>query len=75
MRKKISLLFKVKLFLCKKSLLSLYYYYIYSYVNFSKAAQGNTNIANLKNINNQQRQGFWIMFNKGKFEDIRSLFR
>ena len=55
MRKKISLLFKVKPFLCKKSLLSLYYYYIYSYVNFSKAAQGNTNIANLKNINNQQR--------------------
>ena len=75
MQKKISLLFKVKPFLCKESLLSLYYYYIYSYVNFSNAAQGNSNIANLKNINNQQRQGFWIMFNKGKFEDIRSLFR
>ena len=73
--KNIGLLFKARPFLNKKSLLSLYYSYIHSYINYGAVSWGTTCRINLKKINSQQKQVFCIIFNKGKFEHTSELFK
>ena len=53
--KNIGLLWKAKPFVNKKCLLSLYFSYIHSYINYANIAWGSTYITNLKKINSQQK--------------------
>ena len=62
--KDIGILFKARPFLNKKSLLSLYYSYIHSYINYGSVSWGSTCRANLKKINSQQKHALRIIFNK-----------
>ena len=45
---------KTKLFLDKDSLLSLYFSYIHSYINYANLAWASTHKTNLKKIHSQQ---------------------
>ena len=73
--KNIGILFKARPFLNKKSLLSLYYSYIHSYVNYGSVSWGSTCRTNLKKINSQQKHALGIIFNKSKFEYTSELFK
>ena len=53
--KNLGLLFRAKQYLDKKSLLSLYYSYIHTYINYGNLAWASTNRTNLKKINSQQK--------------------
>ena len=70
--KNIGILFKARPFLNKKSLLSLYYSYIHSYINYGSVTWGSTCRTNLKKINSQDLR---IIFNKSKFEHTSELFK
>ena len=52
--KSIGLLFKAKPFLNKQSLLSLYYSYMHSYINYANVAWGSTYMANFKKSSSQK---------------------
>ena len=65
--KNIGILFKARPFLNKKSLLSLYYSYIHSYINYGSVSWGSTN--------SQQKHALHIIFNKSKFEHTSELFK
>ena len=58
------LLFRSKLYLTKKCLLSLYYSYIHAYISYTNIAWGSTYIPNLNKINSQQKHAIRIIFNK-----------
>ena len=73
--KNIGILFKARPFLNKKSLLSLYYSYIHSYINYGGVSWGGTCRTNLKKINSQQKHALRIIFNKSKFEHTSALFK
>ena len=51
--KNIGISSKARLFLSKKSLLSLYYTYIHSYINYGRVSWGTTCRTNLKKTNSQ----------------------
>ena len=53
--KNIGLLYRVKQFLDKNSLLTLYYSYIHTYMNYANLPWVSTNRTNLKKLLNQQR--------------------
>ena len=69
--KNIGILFKARPFLNKKSLLSLYYSYIHSYINYGSASWGSTYRTNK---NSQQKHAFRIIFSKSKLEHTSELF-
>ena len=71
--KNIGILFKARPFLNKKSLLSLYYSYIHSYINYGSVSWGSTCRINLEK-NSQQKHAFSIIFNKSKLEHTTELF-
>ena len=71
--KNIGILFKA--FLNKMSLLSLYYLYIHSYINYGSVSWGSTCRANLKKINNQQKHVLRIILNKSKFDQTSELIK
>ena len=73
--KNIGLLYRAKPFLNKKCLLSLYFSYIHSYINYANIAWGSTYLTNLKKINSQQKHAFRIIYNKKKFESARELLK
>ena len=73
--KYIGVLFKARSFLNKKSLLSLYYSYIHSYINLGKVSSWSTCKTNLARIYNQQKHAIRIIFNKSKVEHISELFK
>ena len=62
--KSIGLLFKGKPFLNKQSLLSLYYSYIHSYINYANMACGSTYMTKLKELSSQQKHAMRIICNK-----------
>ena len=68
-------LFKAKPFLNKQSLLSLYYSYIHSYINYANVAWGSTHLTNLKILFSQQKHAMHIICNKGKFEHTKQLLQ
>ena len=68
--KNVGLLFKVKPFLNKQSLLSLYYSYIHSYINYANVAWGSTYMTNFKKIIQSRMR---IICNNEKFEHTKQL--
>ena len=73
--KNIGILFKARPFLNKKSLLSLYYSYIHSYINYGSVSWGSTCRTNLKKKKTQQKHALRIIFNESKFEHTSELFK
>ena len=73
--KNIGILFKARPFLNKKSLLSLYYSYIHSYINYDSVSWGSSCRTNLRKINSQHKHVLRIIFNKRKFEHTSELFK
>ena len=73
--KNIGILFKARSSLNKRSLLSLYYSCIHSYINYGSISWGSTCRTNLKKINSQQKHALRIIFNKSKFEHTSELFK
>ena len=51
--KDIGLLYRAKLFLDKNLLLTLYYSYIHTYLNYANLSRGSTNRTNLKKLLSQ----------------------
>ena len=64
-------MYKAKLFLDKDSLLSLYFSYIHSYINYAWVSTYKTN---LKKIHSQQKQALRIMCNKDRYQRTKKLF-
>ena len=62
--KNIGILSKARDYLSNKSLLSLYYAYIHTYVNYANLAWARTIRTNLKKIHNQQKYAICISFGK-----------
>ena len=73
--KNTGLLYKAKHHLNKKCLLSLYYFYVHTYINYANIAWGNTHFTNLKKRHSKQKHAIRIIYNKTKFEPIRHFFR
>ena len=59
--KNIGLLYRAKLFLDKNSLLTLYYSYIHTYLNYANLSWGSTNRTNLKKLLCQQKYAVRII--------------
>ena len=69
------MLFTARPFLNKKPLLSLYYSYIHSYINYGSVSWGSTCRTNLKRINSQQKHALHTIFNKRKFKHTSEFFK
>ena len=73
--KNIGILFKAKPYLNKECMLSLYFSYIHSYINYGSIAWASTNKSNLAKILKQQKHAIRIIFNKNRFDHTKELFR
>ena len=73
--KDIGLLYKAKLFLKKNALLTLYYSYIQTYLNYASLSWGSTNRANLKELVSQQKYVVGIISNRTQFDHTNELFK
>ena len=73
--KSIGLIYKAKPFLDKDSLLSLYFSYIHSYINYANLAWATTHKTNLKKIHSQQKHTLRILYNKDRYHRPKELFR
>ena len=72
--KNIGLLYRAKTFLGKHSLLTLYYSYIHTYLNYANLTWASTNRTNLKKLQSQQKHAIRIVNNKTRFEHTKELF-
>ena len=72
--KNIGLLYRAKPFLGKHSLLTLYYSYIHTYLNYANLTWASTNRTNLKKLLSQQKHKIQIVNNKTRFEHTKELF-
>ena len=72
--KNIGILYKARNSLSKESLLSVYYAYIHTYINYANLAWASTIRANLKKIHTQQKHTIRIIFRKYKFSHTKGLF-
>ena len=61
------LMYKAKSFLDKDSLLSLYFSYIHSYINYANLAWASTHKTNLEKIHSQQKHALRIVYNKDRY--------
>ena len=73
--KKIGLLHRPKLFLDKNSLLTLYYSYIRTYLNYENLSWGSTNRKNIKKLLSQQKHAVQIINNRIRFGHTNELFK
>ena len=73
--KSIGLMYKAKPFLDKDSLLSLYFSYIHSYINYANLAWSSKHKTNLKKIHSQQKHALRIVYNKDRYYHTKELFR
>ena len=73
--KSIRLMYKAKPFLDKDSLLSLYFSYIHSYINYANLAWASTHKSNFKKIHSQQKRALRLVYNKNRYYHIKELFR
>ena len=71
--KNIGILHKARDYLSKESLLSLYYAYIHTYINYSNLAWASTIKTNLKKIHSQQKYAISIIFRKDKFSQTKEI--
>ena len=72
--KSIGLLYRAKPFLGKHSLLTLYYSYIHTHLNYGNFSWASTNRTNLKKLLSQQKYAIRIVNNKTRFEHTEELF-
>ena len=72
--KNIGILYKAKPYLNKGSLLSLYFSYIHTYLNYANVAWGSTGRTSLKKLNSQQKHAIRIVMNKAKYDHTKELF-
>ena len=72
--KNIGLLYRAEPFLGKHSLLTLYYSYIHTYLNYANLSWVNTNRTNLKKLLCQQKHAIRTVINKTRFEHTKELF-
>ena len=72
--KSIGLLYRAKPFLGKHSLLTLYYSYIHTHLNYGNFSWVRTNRTNLKKLLSQQKYAIRIVNNKTRFEHTEELF-
>ena len=68
-------MYRAKPFLDKDSLLSLYFSYIHSYINYADLAWASTYKTNLKKIHSQQKHALRIVYNKDRYYHTKNLFR
>ena len=73
--KNIGLLYRVRQFLDKKSLKTIYFSYIHSYLYYANIAWASTYFTKLKTIHYQQKHVARIIFNKGILTHFRPLLR
>ena len=67
-------MYKAKPFLYKDSLLSLYFSYIHSYINYGNLAWASTHKTNFKKIHCQQKHALKIVYNKDRYYHTKELF-
>ena len=72
--KSIDLLYRAKPFLGTYSLLTRYYSYIRTYLNYANLSWTSTNRTNLKKSLSQQKHAIRIVNNKARFEHTKELF-
>ena len=72
--KNIGLLYRAKPFLGKHSLLTLYYSYIHTYLNYANLSWASTNKTNQKKLLSQQKHAIRIVNKKTLFQRIKELF-
>ena len=65
--KNIGLIYKVKPYLKKDSLLAPYFSYIHSHINYANLVWGSTNRTHLQKISSQQKYALRLIHNKNKF--------
>ena len=75
LQKSIGLMYKAKPFLDNYSLLSLYFSYIHSYMDYANLAWVSTHKTNLKKIHSQQKHALRIVYNKDRYYHTKELFR
>ena len=68
-------MYKAKSFLDKKSLLSLYYSCMHSYINYANLGWGSIYRTNLKIQRSEQKLAIRITCNKTKFEYTKEFFK
>ena len=73
--KNIGLLYRAKLFLDKNSLLTLYYSYIHTYLNYANLSWVSTNRTNLKKLLSQQKHAVRIINNRTRLDHTNELFK
>ena len=73
--KSIGLMYKAKPFLDKNSLLSLYFSYIPSYINYANLAWTSTYKTNSKKIRSLQKHAPRIVYNKDRYYHAKELIR
>ena len=69
------MLYRAKLFLDKNSLLTLYYSYIHTYLNYASLLWGSTNRTNLKKLPSQQKDAVRIIHNITHLDHTNELFK
>ena len=67
-------MYRAEPFLGKHSLLTLYYSYIHTYLNYANLSWASTNKTNLKKLLSQQKHAIRIVNNKTRFEHTKELF-
>ena len=68
------MLYKARDYLSQESLLSLYFAYIHTYVNYVNLAWASTIKTNLRKIHSQQKHAIHIILRKDKFSHTKELF-
>ena len=71
----IGLMYRARPFSDEESLLALYYFYIYLYLNFVNSVLDNAYLTNLKKLRSQQKHVIRIVHNKKEFEHKKELFK
>ena len=69
------MLYRAKLFLDKNSLLTLYYSYIHTYLNYANLSWGSTNRTNLKKLLSQQKHAVRIINNRTRLDHTNEPFK
>ena len=73
--KRVGLMYKAKPLLDKNSLLSLYFSYIHSYINYTNLAWASVHKTNLKKIHSLQKHALRIEYNKDRYYHKKELFK
>ena len=73
--KNIGLLYRAKPYLDEMSLKTIYFSYIHSYLNYANIAWASTRITKLKPLLYKQKQAVRIVFNEGRLNHSKPLFK